>query len=1061
MPSEFSKTHHPKIQRVYLRERLFSMLDEATQRAMTWISANAGAGKTVLLVSYLESRQIPDLWYQMDARDADAATFFYYLRKAACQIGLPQAEALPLLTPDFTGAEKVFAQNFFAQLFSEVRRPFALVFDNFQDLPEDCRLHALLSEALKEISPAVRIFVMSRTAPPAAMARWRANRQMAFIDAEVMRLDKVETAGILELQSDASINSEIIDAIYKDTGGWAAGVILLYEHNKQSGAKKWQLQNTSQETMFRYFASELYEHTPENMRQFLLRTAIVPHFDIEIACNLTGMDDAELLVRELLHRNYFIYQEHSSAQIYYYHPLFRDFLLASARRQWQPAELQQAGAQAAEILQQKGWIEEAIEVLFRAGGSEALEALILQHAQTLFAQGRYRILQHWIEDLGEATVTGKPWLSYWLGNSRLPVDLLSARDLFERAFTGFRSNENIIGALLAWYGVVQTYHYFWGEFAALDNWIEAFDELLPLIPAGLPVQIEWQMAAGMFVSLMYRQPSHPDIGLWRGCVERLVMRGAESNQDLDLGSKLLTYYLWVGDLGAADQLVPVLSRLAKQSAPMTVIFWLSAKASYHFFRADFDASITDVSQALEIAQRQGIHGLDFFSLGQGVYAMLCQSKLKEADEYLQRMHALMPPASALHDSHYHFLMAWQACLARDIEMAAHHIQITLDTVERGGTPFPHALALIAQAHISLAQGDTGAAMRNVDLVRSFAAGMHSNILAMKCELLTAEVDLVRGDEMRAVDELRMAFARAAKQRYLNFDWWLPESLACLCALAVRHNIEPDFTRALIQKRKLVPNDSAVELESWPWAVRIYTLGRFSLVLQDKPVTFNGKVQKRPLELLKALISFGGHEVKEQQLMSSLWPDSDNEMAKQNLKSAVYRLRKLLETDVLQWREGKLSLDFQYCWVDALVVERMVSNLSRALPEDMAQLAQATQQVSALYQGGFLQGEDRAYVLGTRERLRSKVLRLLIHVAERFAAQGEYEQALHTYQSGLEIEPLDEVFYRGIMLCQQSQNRIADALTTFEHYKAVLHNSLDLEPSQELKEFAASLRGQDT
>ena len=46
-------------------------------------SAPPGAGKTTLASSYVDARELRHLWFQLDAGDADPATFFHYLGVAA------------------------------------------------------------------------------------------------------------------------------------------------------------------------------------------------------------------------------------------------------------------------------------------------------------------------------------------------------------------------------------------------------------------------------------------------------------------------------------------------------------------------------------------------------------------------------------------------------------------------------------------------------------------------------------------------------------------------------------------------------------------------------------------------------------------------------------------------------------------------------------------------------------------------------------------------------------------------------------------------------------------
>ena len=55
----------------------------------------------------------------------------------------------------------------------------------------------------------------------------------------------------------------------------------------------------------------------------------------------------------------------------------------------------------------------------------------------------------------------------------------------------------------------------------------------------------------------------------------------------------------------------------------------------------------------------------------------------------------------------------------------------------------------------------------------------------------------------------------------------------------------------------------------PWALKIFTLGRFGLLSDGKPVRFTRKAQEKPLALLKALIALGGREVHEEQIADAL------------------------------------------------------------------------------------------------------------------------------------------------------------------------------------------------
>ena len=56
--------------------------------------------------------------------------------------------------------------------------------------------------------------------------------------------------------------------------------------------------------------------------------------------------------------------------------------------------------------------------------------------------------------------------------------------------------------------------------------------------------------------------------------------------------------------------------------------------------------------------------------------------------------------------------------------------------------------------------------------------------------------------------------------------------------------------------------------------RVHVLGRFRLLDGDTPITIPPRLRK-PLELLQALIAFGGTEVSAGVLIDALWPDSES------------------------------------------------------------------------------------------------------------------------------------------------------------------------------------------
>ncbi len=130
--STLAKLTQPKLFGVAGRGRLHAQLDkERAKHPAVWIVGPPGAGKTTFVVSYLDARELPAIWYQVDSGDSDLATFFYYMGLAGRAAAKRKRLLLQLLTPEYLSDLPGFTRRFFRQLFSTVSEPSILVLDNY------------------------------------------------------------------------------------------------------------------------------------------------------------------------------------------------------------------------------------------------------------------------------------------------------------------------------------------------------------------------------------------------------------------------------------------------------------------------------------------------------------------------------------------------------------------------------------------------------------------------------------------------------------------------------------------------------------------------------------------------------------------------------------------------------------------------------------------------------------------------------------------------------------------------------------------------------------------
>ena len=118
-------------------------------------------------------------------------------------------------------------------------------------------------------------------------------------------------------------------------------------------------------------------------------------------------------------------------------------------------------------------------------------------------------------------------------------------------------------------------------------------------------------------------------------------------------------------------------------------------------------------------------------------------------------------------------------------------------------------------------------------------------------------------------------------------------------------------------------------ESEQRPVKIYSLGRFLIEIDGNPIRFTAKAQRKPLELLKALVALGGETVPVDQLTESLWPEAEGDKAQGSFATTLHRLRGLIGSASLRHADARLTLDPGCCWVDAWAFAALLQHASRA------------------------------------------------------------------------------------------------------------------------------------
>ena len=238
-------------------------------------------------------------------------------------------------------------------------------------------------------------------------------------------------------------------------------------------------------------------------------------------------------------------------------------------------------------------------------------------------------------------------------------------------------------------------------------------------------------------------------------------------------------------------------------------------------------------------------------------------------------------------------------------------------------------------------------------------------------------------------------------------------------------------------------------------IRIFTLGRFSIAIDEQTVRARGKAKHRPLGLLQAMIALGGRDIAASRLCECLWPDSEGDLAGRNLNITVHRLRQTLKSRgaVLQ-HDGKLTLNGKICQVDVWDFERLVNkgleSHGSAEPDKDSEAHLRT--ALGLYSGQFLAREsEEPWMFAPRLRLRTKFERLVSALSMRLETQKRFADAIDVCLQALELDPLNERLYRRLMSCYLKRGELASVLSTYRRCREALVKGLCASVSSETEQ----------
>jgi LuxR family maltose regulon positive regulatory protein len=314
---------------VITRSNLNRRLNEGLNRKLILISAPAGFGKTTLAAEWIAGCHQPAAWLSLDERDNDPAVFLTYLVSALQTVapkigegilGIIQAAQSP---PPPTESLLTTLLNELANISDN----FILVLDDYH-LIENPSLNQALIFLIEHMPPRMRLVIATREDPPFPLSRWRARCQLIELRAADLRFTPAEATEFLNKAMDLNLSPEDIAALEARTEGWIAGLQLaaLSMRGREDIAGFIQAFTGSHRFVLDYLIEEVLRRQSENIRSFLLQTAILDRFCASLCNAVADRQDSKEILDTLERSNLFLIPLDDKRQWYRYHHLFADVL---------------------------------------------------------------------------------------------------------------------------------------------------------------------------------------------------------------------------------------------------------------------------------------------------------------------------------------------------------------------------------------------------------------------------------------------------------------------------------------------------------------------------------------------------------------------------------------------------------------------------------------------------------------------------------------------------------------------------------------------------------------
>lgn len=236
-------------------------------------------------------------------------------------------------------------------------------------------------------------------------------------------------------------------------------------------------------------------------------------------------------------------------------------------------------------------------------------------------------------------------------------------------------------------------------------------------------------------------------------------------------------------------------------------------------------------------------------------------------------------------------------------------------------------------------------------------------------------------------------------------------------------------------------------------LNICFMGKYKFEYEGKNIT--EKIGLKTAALVALLMLQENRYMSREKVIAYLWPDSNEEAAKYNLRYNLWLLKKIIISDengeqFLRITKGYCGINFNYNFqCDILNTINFNPNGNYGMRELI--------NLKSLFEGDFFEGhyfnncdDFNEIIIFQRNKLENCKIKILRKLAELYEEKGNYLGSIEVINEIFSIDPYDENLALKVMSLYISAENRGGAIKFYKNFSSKLMYSLGIQPSELLE-----------